>query len=371
MNDRHCVHLLQIKRKNSDSRYGIVWLSSSWAHGFSSQIIYFLLANPALPRPQPGTRTSYDRLERIPPLSPPLQKTDSHVFGSFAAKPCDVRLCLSRGAANEVPALSTDLRLLKIQDWVNSGKDDKLMPLITEMRCNRCSCLQMSENARRWHAIRQSNGIKKKTCVMWLQHMLPRIWCMLENQHAVVSGHTVAQVRYNWTSQIKIRNTLGEGLGGLDVQNAVDYHLNAPGLFCSSVCLLCFSAAGLGLLSGAFLLKKGQKFLCFSPLPLFQGLQLWLFLDYSFVLARAQKKKVPFQKNSQLGDDVASEVREARSIESAAHMWECPQAGWCWLQRVCQHSCVVETAVIRFEFGLSFLFHQCCFISHSKSFFKL
>lgn len=33
-----------------------------------------------------------------------------------------------------MPALSTDLRLLKIQDWVNSGKDDKLMPLITQ-RC--------------------------------------------------------------------------------------------------------------------------------------------------------------------------------------------------------------------------------------------
>lgn len=63
---------------------------------------------------------------------------------------------------------------------------------------------------------------------------------------------------------MKIWNTLGEGLGGgLDVQNAVDYHLNAPGLFCSSVCLLCFSAAGLGLLSGAFLLKKRSEFFMF------------------------------------------------------------------------------------------------------------
>lgn len=120
-----------------------------------------------------------------------------------------------------------------------------------------------------------------------------------------------------------------------------------------------------------FYSKKGQNFLCFSPLPLFQSLQLWLFLDYSFVLARAQKKKVPFQKKRQLGNDVASKVREARSIECIAHMWECPQAGWCWLQRVCQPSCVVETAIIRLEFGLLVLFHWCCFISHSKSFFKL
>lgn len=120
-----------------------------------------------------------------------------------------------------------------------------------------------------------------------------------------------------------------------------------------------------------FTQKKARNFYVFLLCHSSRACSSDYFWTIAFVLARAQKKKVPFQKNSQLGDDVASEVREARSIESTAHMWECPQAGWCWLQRVCQHSCVVETAVIRLEFGLLFLFHRCCFISHSKSFFKL
>lgn len=157
----------------------------------------FPACQPGSTSAQPGTRTSYDRLERIPPLSPPLQKTDSHVLGSFAAKPCDVRLCLSLGGANEEPALSTDLRLLKIQSWVNSGKDDKLTPLITEMRCYRCSCLQMSENARRRHAIRQSNGIKRKHVSCDSSTSCLEFDICWKNQHAVVSGCTVAQVKYN------------------------------------------------------------------------------------------------------------------------------------------------------------------------------
>lgn len=135
---------------------------------------------------------------------------------------------------------------------------------------------------------------------MWLQHMPSRIWYMLENQHVVVSGHTVVQVIYIWTSEIKIWNTFGQGLGGLDVENEADYHLNVPGLAVEDVLLIGMLALFFGFLAllvmSASLLKKGQKFLRFSPLPLFQGLQPWLFLDYSFVLARAQKKKVPCKK---------------------------------------------------------------------------
>ena len=41
--------------------------------------------------------------------------------------------------------------------------------------------------------------------------------------------------------------------------------------------------------------KKGVKMFHFIPPLLFKDLQLWLFLDDSFVLASAQKKKVPFQ----------------------------------------------------------------------------
>lgn len=76
--------------------------------------------------------TSYDPPERIPPSFSTFAENVIHVFTSFTANPCDVLLCLSLGGANKAPALSTDFRLLKIQDWVNSGKDDKLMPLITQ-----------------------------------------------------------------------------------------------------------------------------------------------------------------------------------------------------------------------------------------------
>lgn len=64
-----------------------------------------------------------------------------------------------------MPELSTDLRLLKIQDWVNSRKDDKLLPLITQ-RCAAAGEAAFKaaffENATQWHAIRQSNRFKLK-----------------------------------------------------------------------------------------------------------------------------------------------------------------------------------------------------------------
>lgn len=66
-------------------------------------------------------------------LSPPLQKM-WFTCVCQPVNPCDVFPCLCLGGANKVPALGTDLRPLKIQDWMNSGKDDKLMPLITQ-RC--------------------------------------------------------------------------------------------------------------------------------------------------------------------------------------------------------------------------------------------
>lgn len=130
---------------------------------------------------------------------------------------------------------------------MNSEKDDKLMPLIMQ----RCA----------------ATGAAAFKC-LWKSKSMHK-----DGTH-------------------EVKDKLGER--GLNYEKAVDCHLNAP-VF-SSVCLLCFSASGLCLLSGVSSLKKGQKCFTFPSLPRFQGPQLWLFLDFSFVLASAQKKKVLFQK---------------------------------------------------------------------------
>lgn len=139
----------------------------------------------------------------------------------------------------------------------------------------------------------------------------------------VVSGYAAVQFKYIWTSGIKIWNALGEGKAGIGCWTYSWLSSKCARFSCwGRSAWLCFSASGLCFLSGASFLQKGQKFLRFSPLPLFQGLQLWLFLDYSFVLAKAQKKKVPFQKKkSKLDGDGASKAEEPRSVESTAHPW--------------------------------------------------
>lgn len=152
---------------------------------------------------------------------------------------------------------------------------------------------------------------------MWLQHMPSRIWYMLENQHVVVSGHTVVQVKYIWTSEIKIWNTFGQGLGGLDVENEADYHLNAPGLAVEDVLLIGMLALFFGFLAllvmSASLLKKVRNFYVFLLCHSSRACSSDYFWTIALSWQEPKRRRCPAKK-SKLGDDAALKAKEPRSV---------------------------------------------------------
>lgn len=80
--------------------------------------------------------------------------------------------------------------------------------------------------------------------------------------------------------------------------------------------------------------------------------------DYFWTIALScqvpKRKRCPSKKRSQLGDDVASRLKN-QDLYKALHtlgLPESPQARWCSLQTVYRHSWAVESTQIGFESGL-------------------
>lgn len=132
-------------------------------------------------------------------------------------------------------------------------------------------------------------------------------------------------------------------------------------MFCSSLCLLCFSVPGLCLLLDASSLKKRSEMYVFPLCHSYRACSSDYFWTVALSWQVPKRRRHPPPKKPKLGDDVASRPKN-RDFFKALHrrgLWSmvCPQARWCSQQRVGQHSWALETTEIQWYW--SFCFYSC------------
>lgn len=160
---------------------------------------------------------------------------------------------------------------------------------------------------------------------MWLQHMPPRIWYMLENQHVVALGHPNCASKVYLNFRNKDMGHFWSRIGELDVENAADYHLNAPGLAVEGVLLigmlaLFFGFRDLLVIAHFFTQKRSEIFTFFSSATLPGPAALTIF-GLHLCLGKSPKEVGALAKKSKVGDDAALKAEEPRSVESTADPW--------------------------------------------------